>query len=81
MLEVLPPLKWVHGLAVETFCMSEMDSGSYTSQFAKLVGAEVYCTRTVDHLDKTTWITAEEILKALKEQKNATIHDSGAGDS
>lgn len=54
MLECLPPMKWCTIGGVEMFCMSEMLSGSYTAQYAR-VGKKCY-TKTVDAYDKTTWI-------------------------
>lgn len=67
MLNILPPLFWRLTDAFdqkinripETFCMSEMLTGSLTSQFAALDGR--YFERTVDALDRSTWITGEEI--------------------
>lgn len=55
-LNCLPPLKWctVHG--VEMFCMSEMDWGSLTAQYAFDRSTGKYFTKTVDVLDSSTWI-------------------------
>lgn len=61
MLEVLPPMRWEHKDGVERFLISEMLAGSITSQFAKL--GERYFTRNVNAADRSTWITAAEILK------------------
>ena len=54
MLNVLPPKKWCTINGVEMFCMSEMLTGVYTSQYAKC--NEKYYTKIVDVTDKTTWI-------------------------
>jgi len=54
MLNVLPPLKWCTINGVEMFCISEMLTGAYTSQYAKC--NEKYYTKIVDVTDKNTWI-------------------------
>ena len=54
MLNVLPPLKWRTVKGVEMFCISEMTSGTYTSQYARYDGK--YYTKTVDVMDESTWI-------------------------
>lgn len=54
MLNVLPPLKWCTINGVEMFCISEMTTGTYTSQYARYDGK--YYTKTVDIMDKNTWI-------------------------
>lgn len=53
-LNVLPPLYWTTINGVEMFCMREMYTGSFTTQYAKL-GDKYYCTM-VDVTDKSTWI-------------------------
>lgn len=53
-LNVLPPLKWCTIDGVEMFCMSEMYTGTYTSQYAKYNGK--YYIKMVDVTDKSTWI-------------------------
>lgn len=54
MLNVLPPMKWCTIDGVEMFCMSEMLTGTYTSQYAK--HEDKYYTKIVDIADKSTWI-------------------------
>ena len=54
MLNVLPPLKWGTIDGVEMFCMSEMYTGTYTNQYAK-IGNKFY-TAMVDVTDQSTWI-------------------------
>lgn len=63
MLEVLPPIKWCTIDGVEMFCMSEMWTGSYTSQYAHDKKTDKYYTKMVDCLDKSTWI--HEFLKVM----------------
>lgn len=53
-LNVLPPLYWTTINGVEMFCMREMYTSTYTTQYAKL-GDKYYCTM-VDVTDKSTWI-------------------------
>ena len=53
-LNVLPPLYWTTIAGVEMFCMREMYTGPYTTQYARL-GDKYYCTM-VDVTDKSTWI-------------------------
>jgi hypothetical protein len=54
MFSVLPPLYWCEIDGVEMFCLSEMWTGSYTDQFARV--GDKYYTKMVDCRDKTTWI-------------------------
>lgn len=54
MLDVLPPLKWCTINGVEMFCMSEMYTGTYTTQYARI--GEKYYTAMVDVTDRSTWI-------------------------
>ena len=54
MLCCLPPMKWCTINGIEMFCMSEMLTGPYTSQFAKL--NDKYYTKVVNAFDKSTWI-------------------------
>ena len=54
MLGCLPPMKWCTIGGVEMFCMCEMLTGTYTSQYARYNGK--YYTKTVDITDKSTWI-------------------------
>lgn len=61
MLGVLPPMRWEHKDGVERFLISEMLAGNITSQFAKL--GKRYFTRNANAVDRSTWITAAEILK------------------
>lgn len=53
-LNVLPPLMWYTINGVEMFCMSEMYTDTYTTQYAKCNG-NYYC-KMVDIADKSTWI-------------------------
>lgn len=53
---MLPPLKWCTRHNVEMFCMREMYTGTYTTQYAySLVTGKYYCTM-VDVTDPETWI-------------------------
>lgn len=55
-LNVLPPLQWVTINGVEMFCMSEMWTGTYTTQHARdSKTGKYYCTM-VDITDRSTWI-------------------------
>ena len=54
MLCVLPPYKWCTIDGVEMFCMSEMYTGTYTTQYARCNG-KYYC-KMVDSTDQSTWI-------------------------
>lgn len=56
MLNVLPPIKWVTINNIEMFCMSEMYTGVYTSQYAYDKINNKYYTKMVDITDKNTWI-------------------------
>ena len=53
-LNVLPPLKWCTIAGVEMFCMSEMYTGTYTNQYARI--GDKYYTAMVDVTDTSTWI-------------------------
>lgn len=55
MLNVLPPLKWCTKNNIEMFCMSEMLTGSFTSQYLYDRNNNKYYHKTVDILDQTTW--------------------------
>lgn len=54
MLNILPPILDVTINGVEMFCMSEMYTGTYTTQYAKYNGK--YYSKMVDITDKSTWI-------------------------
>lgn len=54
--EVLPPLCWCTLDGVEMFCMSEMYSGTYTTQYAHDHRTGKYYSKMVDSEDKSTWI-------------------------
>lgn len=54
MLNVLPPLKWCTIDGVEMFCMSEMYTGTYTNQYARI--DKKFYTAMVDITDQSTWI-------------------------
>ncbi|MDF2950565.1 MAG: hypothetical protein K0S18_148 [Anaerocolumna sp.] len=55
-LNVLPPICWTTHNNVEMFCMSEMYTGSYTSQYAHDKRTGKYYTKLVDCKDRSTWI-------------------------
>lgn len=55
MLNVLPPLKWTTRNNIEMFCMSEMLTGSFTSQYLHDRDNNKFYHKTVDILDSTTW--------------------------
>ena len=61
-LNVLPPICWTTHNNVEMFCMSEMYTGSYTSQYAHDKRTNKYYTKLVDCKDRSTWIC--ELLTA-----------------
>ena len=61
-LNVLPPLKWCTHNNVEMFCISEMWTGTYTSQYAHDKKTDKYYTKMVDICDRSTWIC--ELLTA-----------------
>jgi hypothetical protein len=54
MLNCLPPMKWCTINNVEMFCMCEMLTGTYTSQYARY--NDKYYTKVVDVMDRSTWI-------------------------
>lgn len=56
MLDILPPICWCTIDGVEMFCMCEMYTGSYTSQYAHDLKTGKYYTKMVDVRDKNTWI-------------------------
>lgn len=60
MLDILPPLAWHTSNGIESFCMSEFYTGSYTSQYAKVKATGKYYTKIVDYRDRSTWL--ENIL-------------------
>jgi uncharacterized protein (DUF885 family) len=61
-LNVLPPICWTTHNNVEMFCMCEMYTGSYTSQYAHDKRTGKYYTKLVDCKDRSTWIC--ELLTA-----------------
>ena len=63
MLDVLPPLYWTNHNGIEMFCMSEMYTGTYTSQYAHDERTGKYYTKLVDSADRSTWIC--ELLKEV----------------
>ena len=56
MLNILPPLKWVTINNIEMFCMCEMYTGSYTTQYAHDKKNNKYYSKMVDVLDRSTWL-------------------------
>ena len=55
MLNVLPPIKWCTKNNIEMFCISEMTTGSFTSQYLHDRANNKFYHKTVDILDQTTW--------------------------
>lgn len=55
-LNVLPPLAWCTVQGVEMFCMSEMYTGTFTSQYAYDRTTGKYYSKMVDVRDRKTWI-------------------------
>lgn len=55
MLYVLPPIKWKTIDNIEMFCMSEMLTGCYTSQYLHDRNANKFYHKIVDITDKKTW--------------------------
>jgi vacuolar-type H+-ATPase subunit H len=55
MLNVLPPLKWCTRHNIEMFCMSEMLTGTYTSQYMFNLVTSKYYHKIVDIMDESTW--------------------------
>lgn len=53
-LNCLPPLKWCTIDGIEMFCMSEMWTGTYTTQYARIENK--YYSKMVDCMNKNTWI-------------------------
>lgn len=56
MLDVLPPLQWCTINNVEMFCMREMHTGTYTTQYAHDKTNGKYYSKMVDITDQVTWI-------------------------
>lgn len=54
MFNVLPPFIECNRGAIHLFCMSEMYTGTYTSQYAKY--GNKYYKKIVDYRDESTWI-------------------------
>lgn len=70
-LEVLPPEHWVTDTRLKHFRMSEYLTGTYTNQYAEMshvnnfgFTVDLYGTRLIDAVDKSTWITAEQMIEA-----------------
>lgn len=61
MFDTLPPLFWTTHDNVEMFCMREMYTGRYTTQYAHDRNRNKYYSAMVDCKDKSTWIC--ELLK------------------
>ena len=55
MLNVLPPIKWCTKHNIEMFCMSEMLTGTYTSQYMYNLVTGKYYHKIVDITDQSTW--------------------------
>lgn len=53
-LNCLPPLKWCQRDGFEMFCMREMYTGTYTTQYAEKNGK--FYSAMVDITDENTWI-------------------------
>lgn len=56
MLDVLPPIYWCTIDGVEMFCMSEMYTGTYTTQYAHDKNTNKFYCKMVDCCDRSTWI-------------------------
>lgn len=54
--DVLPPLYWCTVDGISMFCMSEMYSGTYTTQYAHDHRTGKYYSKMVDSEDTSTWI-------------------------
>lgn len=54
-LNVLPPIKWCTIDGIEMFCMSEMLTGCYTSQYLHDESTDKFYHKIVDITDKKTW--------------------------
>lgn len=70
-LDVLPPLRWETHNGVNEFCMSEMWTGTYTTQYAHVLGTDEYYCKMVDCRDRSTWIH-NILMKQKEEMENAT---------
>lgn len=57
-LNALPPLRWCTIDGVEMFCMSEMFTGCYTSQYAHDKRTGKFYSKLVDITDRSTWVNA-----------------------
>lgn len=55
-LNCLPPLKWCTRHNMEMFCMREMYTGTYTTQYAYSLVSGKYFSAMVDITDENTWI-------------------------
>lgn len=55
MLNVLPPMKWCTIQGIEMFCISEMLTGTYTSQYLHDKRSNEFYHKIVDVRDKETW--------------------------
>lgn len=64
MLEILPPLLWESGPAVEYFAMSEFWTGNYTQMYGR--HGDEYISKMVDYADKSTWIKLQDFMDARK---------------
>lgn len=73
-LNILPPAKWETRSGVEEFCMSEMLSGPFTSQYAR--AGDKYYTKYVDITDENTWI--DQTLKNERVKKMPKGYDRHA---
>lgn len=56
MLCVLPPIYWCTIDNVEMFCMSEMWTGTFTTQYAHDKKSNKFYSKMVDCADRSTWI-------------------------
>lgn len=55
-LDVLPPIHYISRNGFTMFCMSEMTTGKYTTQYARDNETGKYYCLTVDVTDPETWI-------------------------
>lgn len=56
MLNILPPLFLTKINGIEMFCMIEMYSSTYTTQYAHDMTTNKYYSKMVDCKDKSTWL-------------------------
>lgn len=73
-LECLPPLNWNNTAdGLNTFFMSEFWTASFTHQYATAtIGTrQRYFKKMVDYVDKSTWMTLDELNGIVKAKRKA----------